>query len=410
MPSNYKNFTIFARSKLQRNMKVAVITSGILPVPAVQGGAVENLVDFCLEYNNKYHLHDITIYSIAHPAVKNHKAIKSKNNHYRYISQKSWIAKIKKKIYLYKYGGEEYYHYSVEYFIHEVCKHISKQDYDIIIIENRPAFVLKLFGKTNAKLVLHQENDYLNNHLSACSEIYQKYSCIINTSSYVTQRVHTIAPNDSKCKTVLNGIDTHHFYNAQAAPRQQFGLENDDFIIVFSGRLTAEKGIMELIHAIKHIQVELPYKLLIIGASAYGKDKLPTPFIKSLQKETESIKDNVVYTGYVNYLDIPSYLKMADIAVVPSMWDEPFGLTIVEAMAAGLPLITTRSGGIPEICEGVATIVERENVVENLANAILDLYQHPEKRKAMAKSSLERSVLFDKETYARNIFAAIESL
>ena len=92
------------------------------------------------------------------------------------------------------------------------------------------------------------------------------------------------------------------------------------------------------------------------------------------------------------------------------MWDEPFGLTVVEAMAAGLPLITTRSGGIPEICEGVATIVERENIVDNLANAILDLYQHPEKREAMSKASLERSKLFDKETYAKNFFAAIENI
>ena len=101
---------------------------------------------------------------------------------------------------------------------------------------------------------------------------------------------------------------------------------------------------------------------------------------------------------------------MADIAVLPSMWEEPFGLTVVEAMAAGLPLITTRSGGIPEICEGVATIVERENIVDNLAVAIQDLYDHPEKRKQMAAASLERSKLFDKETYAKNFFEALEGI
>ena len=66
-------------------MKIAIITAGVLPVPAVQGGAVENLVDFCLEYNDKYYLHEITVYSIAHPAVKNHQAIKSKYNHYHFI-------------------------------------------------------------------------------------------------------------------------------------------------------------------------------------------------------------------------------------------------------------------------------------------------------------------------------------
>ena len=200
------------------------------------------------------------------------------------------------------------------------------------------------------------------------------------------------------------------FYQAHPLDRKEMGINDSDFIIVFSGRLTKDKGILQLIQAIKQVQ-EIPnLKLLIIGASAYGKDKQPTSFIKQLEKESESIKDKVVFTGFINYEQVPSYLKMADIAVVPSMWEEPFGLTVVETMASGLPLITTRSGGIPEICEGVATIVDRENIVKNLANAILDLYKHPEKRAAMAKASLERSKLFDKETYAKNFFAALESI
>jgi len=391
-------------------MKIAILTAGVLPVPAVQGGAVENLVDFCLEYNEKYHLHDITVYSIAHPATKKHPALLSKCNHYYYVNINNWIAKIKKKLYLRKHGGEEYYHYSVEYFFHEACKHISKHHYDVIIIENRPAFALKLRKKSKAKLVLHQGNDFLNTNLCGYSEIYKSYSCIINTSAFVTQRVLTIAPNDSKCHTVLNGIDTQRFYKATTISRHEIGLNDDQFIIVFSGRLTPEKGIMELILAIKKVISTINCKLLIIGASAYGKDKQPTPFIQKLEEKTEPIKDSVIYTGFVDYKEIPSYLKAADIAVLPSMWDEPFGLTVVEAMAAGLPLITTRSGGIPEICEGVATIVERENVIENLANAILYLYKHPEKREAMAKAAIERSKLFDKEDYAKNFFKVLENI
>ncbi len=48
-------------------MKIAILTSGILPVPAVQGGAVENLIDYYLEYNNQHSLHDISVYSVAPP-------------------------------------------------------------------------------------------------------------------------------------------------------------------------------------------------------------------------------------------------------------------------------------------------------------------------------------------------------
>ena len=391
-------------------MKIAILTSGILPVPAIQGGAVENLIDFCLEYNDKYSLHDIVVFSVNHPDVKGHPALCSKANTYHYIDTTSALARIRKTIYKKFNPDHDYYHYSVEYFLSEAIKVIRRQQFDTILIENRPGYVLRLKGIISAKLVIHQENDYLNTNTRSGKEIYDNTNCIINTSNYITQQVMTINPNDSKCITVLNGICTADFINAESYSRQEYGFSSNDFIIVYSGRLTEDKGILQLIRAIKQVQTIPHIKLMIIGASAYGKDKHTTPFVKILENESEPIKDKVVFTGFVNYHQVPSYLKMADIAIVPSMWEEPFGLTVVEAMAAGLPLITTRSGGIPEICEGVATIVERENIVDNLAAAIQDLYDHSEKRKQMAAASLERSKLFDKETYAKNFFAALESI
>lgn len=389
-------------------MKIGILTSGILPVPAVQGGAVENLIDFCLEYNEQKCLHDITVYTVNHPKLKNHTALKSEVNHYHIIETNSWVAKIRKNIYHLLHQRNEYYHYTVEYYLHEALKHINHQNYDLIIIENRPGYALKLKDRTKARIVIHQENDYLNTDIQDYQEIYDVVSLIINTSDYITQRVRTIQPNDTKCRTVLNGIDVQHFLNAHPAQRQILPLCDDDFVIVYSGRLTEDKGILPLIKAIKQTQ-EIPHlKLMIVGASSYGKDKQPTSFIKQLQQESESIKDKVIFTGFIDYEEVPSLLKMADIAVVPSMWEEPFGLTVVEAMAVGLPLITTRSGGIPEICEGVAMIVERENIVSNLATAILDLYQHPDKRKHMSAAAVERSKIFDKETYAKNFFLALE--
>ena len=391
-------------------MKIAILTSGILPVPAVQGGAVENLIDFYLEYNDIHHLHDITIYSCKHPATKNHPSLKSKVNHYFYIDTNSIWAKVRKRIYLNRAGGDEFYHYSVEYFIEQAIKQLRKHLYDLIIIENRPAFSLKLQEKTFSKLVLHQGNDFLNTQVHQYQYIYNSYNLIINASSYISERVRLINPNDKKCCTVLNGIDVNRFYQSNHLSRNHFELSDDDFVIVYSGRLTKEKGILELILAIKQLEYIHNIKLMIIGASAYGQDKYPTPFIEQLEKESEPIKEKVVFTGYIDYLQMPSYLKMADIAVVPSIWEEPFGLTVVEAMAAGLPLITTRSGGIPEICEGVAIIVDRDNIVNNLTNAILELYNNPEKRVQMSTASIERSRLFDKETYAKNFFAALESI
>ena len=80
-------------------MRIAILTSGILPVPAVQGGAVENLIDFYLEYNEQHRLHDITIYSVWNKQAEKHGALKALNNHYYYIDTTSFWAKIKRRIY-----------------------------------------------------------------------------------------------------------------------------------------------------------------------------------------------------------------------------------------------------------------------------------------------------------------------
>ncbi len=390
-------------------MRIAILTSGVLPVPAVQGGAVENLIDFILEYNNKQRIHDIDIYSVTHREVFHHPALQSNANHYHYINTSSLCAKLFIRIrHLFKIQG--YYDDTIEYYLSCAIRQITKKSYDIILIENRPGYVLKLRSSENCKLVIHQENDYLNSDIFRCQEIYQRTSFIINTSDYITKRVKTINKDDKKCITILNGIDIEHFFQAKPMDRQILGFKKEDFIIAFSGRLTPEKGILQLIQAIKQLGNEKNIKLLIIGASAYGKDKKPTDFILQLEQESLPIKSKIQFTGYVDYELIPSYIKIADIAVIPSMWEEPFGLTVVEAMASGLPLITTNSGGIPEICEDNAIIVERDNIVHNLANSILDLYHHPDKRECLSRAAIERSKYFNKERYAKDFFDALESI
>jgi hypothetical protein len=96
-------------------MKLAVLTCGLLPIPAVQGGAVENLIDFYLEYNDKYHLHDITIYSPWDAKVDEHPALSSHVNKYIYIDVSSLMAKIARRLYGYLHHNE-YYNYFIEYY------------------------------------------------------------------------------------------------------------------------------------------------------------------------------------------------------------------------------------------------------------------------------------------------------
>ena len=389
-------------------MKIAILTSGILPIPAVQGGAVENLIDFYLEYNDKHRLHDITVYSVWHPDVEQHRALKSDINHYIYIKVDSWWAKFKKNLYA-KTHGNEYYHYSIEFFLEQALKQISKQHYDMIILENRPGYALKLRRKTNAKIIYHLHNDLLNSETNYAKELSETASRIITVSNYITGRVNTINHDETKCMTVYNGIDAKAFSN-NTFPAHIASIESNDFVIVYSGRVNKEKGIAELVEAMNIISRDYPIKLLVIGSSFYGNANNENEFARELMRKAEPLKDRITFTGYIPYPMIPAYLKRADIAVLPSIWDEPFGLTMTEAQAAGLPIITTRQGGIPEVVTNDnAILLEADGrLIDNLAAAITDLYEHPEKRQQMAAASLERSKLFDKETYARNFFKALE--
>jgi glycosyltransferase involved in cell wall biosynthesis len=393
-------------------MKIAILTSGILPIPAVQGGAVENLTDFYLEYNNQHRLHDITIYSVWHPDVERHPALQSTVNHYVYIKVTGLWAKLKKKWYQLT-RHEEYYHYTIEFYLQEAIKDISRRSYDIILIENRPAYALKLKEVSNAKLVYHLHNEKLDSKSEKALDIYNAATCIITVSDYIKSRVLTINHYDEKTTTVYNGIDLHAFSSCNhSINRNSIGLQEDDFVMVFSGRVTAEKGIMQLIEAMTLLQDIPRIKLLVIGSSFYGNDDNENSFAKALREKAAHLSDRIIFTGFIPYAQMPNYLQIADIAVIPSVWDDPFPTTVLEAQATGLPIISTRRGGIPEeVTEESAILLDTDEcIVDNMATAIRDLYQHPEKRKALGQAGLLHSQYFNKERFAKDFFKAIQTI
>ena len=392
-------------------MKIAILTSGILPVPAVQGGAVENLIDFYLDYNNKHHIHDITVYSIRHPDVKKHPALTSKVNHYKYIKMEGWWAKIKKWLY-HKKHGDEYYHYNIEYYLHEAIKDIRNNQYDIILMENRPGYALKLKDISNAKLVYHLHNEKLDKQTTKAQEIYDAATLILTVSNYIKRCVQTINPEDIKTKTIYNGINLSAFSNKTETSRSLLGFHKDDFVLVFSGRINRDKGIMELVEAMTILKEHQKIKLMVIGSTFFANATNDDAFTLELKDKAESLKERIIFTGFIPYSMMPDYLQMADVAVIPSVWDDPFPTTVLEAQAMGLPIITTRRGGIPEeVTEKNAILLEtNELFVENLAAAIIDLYQHPKKCKDMSVYSLKRSQFYDKDNYAFKLYKALEDI
>lgn len=390
-------------------MKIAILTSGILPVPAVQGGAVENLIDSYLAYNNQHHLHDITVYSILDNKARSHPAVQSDVNHYHYIDVMSPLAKVRKRLH-HILNRDEFYHYSIEFYLEEALRHMQKEDYDMVLLENRPGYAVKLASVTPARIVHHLHNDVLNSSTPDALSIYQTARRILCVSQYIAGCVKSIDGIGAKCQVVSNGIDLKAFTPQDGtALRSRLGLQPDDFVLLFCGRLTPEKGIDKLIEAMNSLKQYPRIKLLIIGTSFFGNTCTDDAFITSLKHSASPLQGRIIFTGFVPYGDMPAYLAAADVAVVPSIWNDPFPTTVLEAMATGLPVITTSQGGIPEQTTPECAILlpADERIASRLAVSILDLYSDRQRCHAMGQAALERSRLFSDERYAEDFFKAL---
>lgn len=391
-------------------MKIAILTSGILPVPAVQGGAVENLIDFYLEYNDQHRLHDITVYSVWHPDVEKHPAQNSEVNHYRYINTSTLFAKIKRRIYK-AFHSHEYYNYFIEFFFEEAYRLIKKESYDCIILENRPGYAKKMAERGISNIVLHLHNDLLNNTTPYHQQIFSALGNILTVSDYINRQVSTIQPS-SKIITVHNGINLNNFSQQfqTTIHRNDINFTADDFVLVFSGRINKDKGIAELIDAMLLLQDLSDIKLLVIGSTFFGNAANEDDFVRMLKIKAKPIESRLVFTGFVPYHQMPGYLLLADVAIIPSVWDDPFPTTVLEAQAMGLPIICSKRGGIPEeVGKDNAVIISTDSHYEqNLADAIRQLYYSPQRRADMAAASLRNATSYGKERYARDFFNALE--
>lgn len=388
-------------------MKIAIITSGILPVPAVQGGAVENLIDYALEYNNQHQLHDITIYSVYNEKVNNHFAQYSLVNHYEYVNTHSIIYKIAAK--LYSFWGKHYcYHYQLEYFFERIWRKMKKIHYDLIILENRPGYALQLSERTETPIISHIHTNLLYEPNSINKKIISATKRFLAVSNYIKKEIEKVGV-DTDIRVIYNGLDTakFHLQPIMSVSRKDLGITDSDFVAVFWGRLVPRKGIKELILAINQLKQYPDIKLIVIGAINYeDTDNQTNPFIEELKTLSNVIKGKIIFTGFVQYERIPSYIALGNVAVIPSCINEALGMTCIEACAMGLPVIATNDGGIPEtLTEQKHILIEKDDSLStHLASAIIEIKDH-----YASYQGNFLNPLFSKETYARSFFENISN-
>jgi glycosyltransferase involved in cell wall biosynthesis len=184
---------------------------------------------------------------------------------------------------------------------------------------------------------------------------------------------------------VLNGIDVENL-GARVEKidrdtiRKDYGYQESDLVVLSLSRLIPVKGVHVLIEAFADACRQVPQmKLLVAGAG-------DAEYINKLQNRSSElgIKNAVHFLGNEPVIEKP--LKAADIFVAPYLWPEAFGLSILEAMVAGLPLVGSNSGGIEELlAQGARGLLfERENAAD-LTRCLLDYARDPELRSRMGK-------------------------
>jgi phosphatidylinositol alpha-mannosyltransferase len=179
-------------------------------------------------------------------------------------------------------------------------------------------------------------------------------------------------------RVIPNGVDVALFGDETLPPLPQFSV---GFNILFVGRLEPRKGFRYLIRAYARVKAALPQSRLLVVGPYTVADRLP--FERELRRLGLS---DLHFIGYVSDKELARYYQCSQILCAPSTGFESFGMVLLEAMAAGTPIIASNIDGYRSVvkhqCEGL--LVPPKDVAA-LADALIYLLQQPELRREMGQ-------------------------
>lgn len=236
-------------------------------------------------------------------------------------------------------------------------------------------------------------------HLEGGKVAAAAFGNFICCSDYIKNYMHQDV-DDCNITTILNRVNIKKFMQELCDEegvklKEQLGLLNK-VVILFIGRIVAEKGIEELVDAFSEMKYKNNCVLLVAGAANFGYGGR-TEFEEKIWRKVESAGENIKLLGFIHHDKLWKYMRISDMAVLPSVWEEPAGNVVPECMAAGLPLIITNSGGMIEyVNEETALVVEKEQgLVKNLRRAMEYLYENPDVRDKMGRAAEEKAKDYD---------------
>lgn len=398
------------KKKNNKNKILIAIDSG-QPVPALNGGAIETLIDSIIKQNEKLKKYNIEVYSSYDKCVKDY-SCKEKYTNYFYINSNSFfyfllkcfnyiIKRISKK--------REINVFSIM-LLNDLEIYNKLNYYDKIIIENTPLMINVLKNKINSEYILHIHNDI--NNLVYTNDNFNKYDKIICCSDFISNRVRSCCSNQN-IFTVYNGVNVKELLKYKKSERikeirKKYGILNNSIVFGYCGRICEDKGTKELIEAFKKILKNNNNVYLVLTGNSFFKNSNPTPYIHSLLDSLKGFEDKIIFTGYFEHCEIGKFYSMIDIYIQPSIVNEACPLTIIESQIMNKIIITTNSGGIPELIKNDnVTIIDRKNLVETLSKNIKYIFDNYNELK---KIKISKNIVkyFDECRYAKEFLKKID--
>lgn len=377
-------------------MSIAVVVPELLPVPPVQGGAVEHWVQEAFQRMSGEHTHvtvisrpagaqgDSRLHHVGIPWTRSERFFARLKDKVTWKNPLRYLAKIQN---VWSYGRR-------------AGAALKGMQVDIINIQNEPNLLFFIDKRPGQKLVLHMHNEHLS--IPLFRPFYRralaKVDLVICVSDYIRQRALRLFPEYAdKFEVLLNSTEPAIFqpYGEEAMTKlaPEWQREAGKQYLLYVGRLTEIKGVHVLIDAFKTLHRSRPDTRLVIAGSSFFQGAATTPYMRELVEMAEPVKDAIEFTGFLPHEKLKYLYSAADLIVVPSVWQDPCPLVVLEAMSSGTCLVSTAVGGVPELVQDQQTgvLVAPDNAQQIVA-AVSDLLDHPEKMRRIERQARARII------------------
>lgn len=250
--------------------------------------------------------------------------------------------------------------------------------------KRRPAFIFAFHGKTMEDVA---HGIPLRRRIAQRVAQCFTDACIAPAAHMADDYARSVGLRRERIDVIYNGIDIDGFgRDSRHDARSALGVRDNDFVVGFAGRLDPVKDIRGLIKVFELFRNRLESnreqaRLLVVG------DGLEREAAEKFAAE-RGLRENVLFAGLRT--DIPRCMAAMDVYVQPSFY-EGHSLTILEAMAAGLPIVSTSVGGTPEIIRnGSNGFLYRPGDYEQMAAVVLDLYRQPSLSSKIGRAGRKR--------------------